>query len=359
MARRTVLQRGYKLSKPDPPTPPNPVATAAAQTGTNIATASANANLNNVNQVTPDGSLTYDQTSTYTYTDPATGQSYQVPRFTATQRLSGAQQGIHDTNVGTQQNLATLAKDQSGRLNGLLSAPVDLNNTSVENRLSELGRARLDPQFAQQREGLMTRLSNQGIKLGSEAYDRAMTQQTQGQNDAYNQLYLSGRGQAVQEALTARNQPINEISALLSGSQVSQPNFVHGAQTNIPTTDYAGIVNNNYAQRVGAYNSANASQQALYGGLLGAAGQAAGAFALSDKRSKKDIEKKGDVELANNKKAGLFDFHYKGESANAPMRRGLMAQEVKKKMPSAVKTMQSGMMGVNYGKALGRKGLMA
>ena len=346
------------MSKPDTPTPPNPVAVAAAQTGTNIATASANANLNNVNQVTPDGSLTYDQTSTYTYTDPSTGQSYQVPRFTATQRLSGAQQGIHDTNVGTQQNLATLAKDQSGRLNGLLSAPVDLNNASVEGRLSELGRARLDPQFAQQREGLMTRLSNQGIKLGSEAYDRAMTQQTQGQNDAYNQLYLTGRGQAVQEKLTERNQPINEISALLSGSQVSQPNFIHPNNYNIPTTDYAGIVNNNYAQQVSAYNSQNAANGAMWGGLLGAGGQLASAgITKSDRRAKKDIVKKGEVTLKNDKRAGLFDFRMKGDAADAPKHTGVMAQEIKKKMPSAVKTMRGGLMGVQYSKAIPAKAM--
>ncbi len=48
-----------------PPQPPNPIATGAAQTGTNIGTAIANANLNNTNQVTPQGGLTYDQTSTY------------------------------------------------------------------------------------------------------------------------------------------------------------------------------------------------------------------------------------------------------------------------------------------------------
>ena len=47
------------MSKPDPPTPPNPYATAAAQTGTNVATGVANAYLNNVNQVTPQGNLTY------------------------------------------------------------------------------------------------------------------------------------------------------------------------------------------------------------------------------------------------------------------------------------------------------------
>ena len=54
-----------KVSKPDPPTPPNPYQTAAAQTGTNVSTGVANAFLNNVNQVTPHGSLNYDVTGSY------------------------------------------------------------------------------------------------------------------------------------------------------------------------------------------------------------------------------------------------------------------------------------------------------
>ena len=76
------------MSKPDAPTPPNPYTTAAAQTGTNVSTAVANAYLNNVNQVSPTGTLSYDQTGMHQWSDPATGQTYSIPTFTATQQLT-------------------------------------------------------------------------------------------------------------------------------------------------------------------------------------------------------------------------------------------------------------------------------
>ena len=84
------------MSKPDPPTPPNPIATAAAQTGTNVSTAVANAFLNNVNQNTPDGSLSYDVTGNHAWTDPSTGQTYKIPTFTATQTLSPTGQQLKE-----------------------------------------------------------------------------------------------------------------------------------------------------------------------------------------------------------------------------------------------------------------------
>ena len=80
----------------DSPDPPNPTATAAAQTGTNVATAVANANLGNVNQVTPQGNLTYNQTDTFTWNDPSTGQTYSIPKFTATQTMSPTGQATFD-----------------------------------------------------------------------------------------------------------------------------------------------------------------------------------------------------------------------------------------------------------------------
>ena len=39
---------------------------------------------------------------------------------------------------------------------------------------------------------------------------------------------------------------INEITALLSGSQVAQPQFGNFNQGTIPTTDNAGIINTNF-----------------------------------------------------------------------------------------------------------------
>lgn len=267
------------MSKSKAPAPPDPKVTAAAQTGTNVSTAIANTQLGNVNQVTPDGSLTYSQSGTYKMTDPTTGQTYDVPQFTATQSLSPQGQLIHDADNKASLNMSNLAADQSARLGTLLGTPVDLSNSATEGRLMELGRARLDPALAQRRDALQTQLSNQGIKLGSEAYDRAMQQDTNGANDAYNQLLLSGRGQSVQEALTQRNQPINEITALLSGSQVSQPNFVPTQTGSIPTTDYAGLVNQNYNQKLGIWQQNQAQKQSVMGGLFGlAAGGISGGY---------------------------------------------------------------------------------
>ena len=87
------------MSKPDAPTPPNPYQTAAAQTGTNVSTGVANAFLNNINQITPEGSLNYDVTGNYSWTDPSTGQTYNIPRFTSTQTLSPSGQALHNTRT--------------------------------------------------------------------------------------------------------------------------------------------------------------------------------------------------------------------------------------------------------------------
>jgi hypothetical protein len=257
------------MGKPKAPTPPDPKETSAASTGTNISTAIANANLGNVNQVTPDGKLTYDQTGTYKQYDPYTGKSYDIPRYTATQTLSESGQAIKNEGDAASLNLATLAKNQSGRLDDLLSKPVDLSNEATEARLMELGMKRLQPELDKRRQSYETDLINRGIRPGSGNYDSAQGNINQAENDAFNQLLLNGRGQSVQEALAARNQPINEITALMSGSQVSQPNFVNANMPTIPTTDTAGLINKNYDQRLGAYNQQMSQRSGMLGGLFG------------------------------------------------------------------------------------------
>ena len=73
------------MGKPSAPKPPDPIKTGSAQTATNIGTAVANAGLNQVDQITPDGSLSYSQTGTTSWTDPVSGKTYDIPKFTATQ----------------------------------------------------------------------------------------------------------------------------------------------------------------------------------------------------------------------------------------------------------------------------------
>jgi hypothetical protein len=266
------------MKTPKAPPPPDPVKTAQSQAGMNVSTGISQQLLNMTNQNTPDGSLSYDQTGSSSYVDPF-GKTINIPRFTATQTLSPQGQQLHDVGQQSEINLATLGRDQSARLGGLLDRPVDLNNDATESRLMELGTKRLNPQFARDEDAMRTRLINQGIRQGSDAWNTEMDDFGQRKNDAMNQLLLSGRGQAIQEQLTERNQPLNEITALMSGSQVSQPNFVNGPQTSVAGTDYAGAVQNNYNAQMANYQQRLAQKNAMMGGLFGLAGKAPGIIA--------------------------------------------------------------------------------
>jgi hypothetical protein len=82
----------------------------------------------------------------------------------------------------------------------------------------------------------------------------------------------AARNQYLQEQFSLRNQPINEISALLSGSQVQSPNFLQTGTSTIPTTDVAGIINRNFDQQMAASNQQSATANNIIGGLFGFAG---------------------------------------------------------------------------------------
>lgn len=321
------------------PTPPREVA--AAQTGTNVSTAIANSYLGNINEIGPDGSTRVERTGMESVFDPYTGISRDIPTFTRTTELSPEQQAIKEQQDAAGLNLATLGNDLSGTLGHQLTGNFELGNEETEARLFELGRGRLDPMFGDRRADLETQLSNQGIKRGSDAWSRAMREFGNQENDAYNQLLLQGRGQASQELLTEDNQRINQISALLSGGQVSQPNFMGANMPTIPTTDVAGIIGNYDAQRAANARARNAGLGSAISGL-------GGLFALSDERAKKDKKRVGKTDDG----MGIYTYRYKGESDDAPVHMGLMAQEVAKKKPHAVAKRPDGMMAVNYEAAL-------
>lgn len=321
------------------PAPTPPRETSAAATGTNVSTGVANAFLTNMNEYGPDGSREFTQSGMESVTDPYTGQTYQVPRFSVTTTLSPQQQAIKAEQDKASLNLAGLGANLSGQLGGKLTENFTIGNEATEARLMDLGRKRLDPLMAQRDEDLRSRLANQGIKAGSMAYDREMALMGQQENDAYNQLLLSGRGQAVNEQLTEDNQRINQISALLGGGQVSQPMFQSGVGVNpMATTDNASIIANSDNARMAAWQQ----KQAGIGSLLGGLG---GLFALSDERAKTDKEKIAETDDG----LGIFKFKYKGSPKTEI---GLMAQEVEKKKPGAVRTGPDGLKRVNYGRAL-------
>lgn len=252
------------------PPAPDPAATAAAATAQNVKTATTQQQLNMVDQNTPYGTLAYQQTGTW-----ADG----TPKFSATTTLSPEEQRNQEQQWKFDNLVNQLGIDQTQRLSGHLDKPIQLGNEATEARLMELGRARLDPTFDQRWQSIEAALANKGITENSEAYARERERFAQERNDAYNQLLLTGRGQANQELLAERNQPINEITALMSGGQVTQPNFIGTPTATVAPVDYAGLVNNNYLGQVSAYNADQAKRGALYGALGGMAGTALGGWA--------------------------------------------------------------------------------
>ncbi|WP_292259148.1 tail fiber domain-containing protein [Mesorhizobium sp.] len=306
-----------------------------------MGTAIANANLGNVNQVTPDGSLTYKQTGTYKWSDPYTGKSYDIPTYTATQTLSDTSQAIKDQTDQAKLNLGELAAGQSSFLKDWLAKPVDLSNDATEGRLMDLGMKRLQPALDARRASNEADLINRGIRPGSDAYAQAQNLENQSENDAYNQLLLSGRGQAVQEALAQNSAPINNLTALLSGSQVSQPNFVNANMPTIPTTDVAGLINTNYNQKLQNWQTQAANSSDLFGGLFGLG---ANLIKYSDRRVKMNIRRVG--EFANGLAKYAFEYVWGGGEQI-----GVMADEVRAFRPHAVITI-GGVDAVDYGEAL-------
>lgn len=311
------------------PKAPDPYKTASAQAGMNRDTAITQMQLNGVNQVNPWGSVNYQQTGQNSFTD-SQGNVVSTPQFTQTTTYSPEQQAIFDATQGAQGNLAQLAESQSGFLRDYVAKPFEFNNSDAEQWAYDLASPRLLQQQGQNEAQMRTVLANKGIREGSAAWNAEMGRMTNANTDQLNQLALTGRGQAFSEALARRNQPINEITALMSGSQVSNPAQMGGAtpQAGVGGVDYTGLVNQKYQADL-------SKSQAAMGGLFGLASAGLGMF--SDRRLKTDIQRVGQTDAGT----PIYTYRY---IWGGPVQMGVMAQDV----PEAQVPDPSGFLRVDY-----------
>ncbi len=316
------------------PKAPDPYETAAAQGGMNRDTAVSQQMLNMVDQYNPWGSVKYDQTGETTFTD-SQGNIVTIPKFSQTTQYTPEQQAIFDASQAAQGNLANIASEQSAKIQQYLNEPFEFNNQDAEKWAYDLASSRILPQQQQNESALRAQLINSGLRPGTAAWDSEMTRLTNANTDQLNQLALTGRQQAFSEALAQRNQPINEITALMSGSQVSNPAQMSGStpQTGVAGVDYTGLVNQKYQSEL-------ASSQSMMGGLFGLGTALIG---LSDRRAKENIKRVGYTDGG----MPIYRFNYRG-SKNTVM--GVMAQDVEKTQPDAVINHPSGLKLVDYGK---------
>lgn len=368
------------MSKPRAPAPPDPTKTAQAQTDQSLTTAMANNVMGMMGQKGPDGSLSYKQTGMQTIN--IGGKSYEIPMYEATTELSANGQQLYDTNAGTLQNLANAGNTLSGQIANTAGNPISYDDLpelagsgGYQDRIKEVEDAmyaRLNPQMQRARASLETTLANRGIRPGSEAYDRAMRNAGETENDARMQVTLGSgqeqsrlagldsatRAQLLQERYSQANEPISRLMAMLSGTKPDTPNFQTYQPQTMATTDIAGLTQQGFQNQQQNYQQQMQQQNAMVGGLFGlgssalmggfnpfdALGGLGKSMAKSDRNLKKDITAIGSLGGHN-----IYTFRYKTEAENEPLHVGVMAQEVERTRPDAVIDMADGKT-VDYGK---------
>jgi len=332
------------------PAAPDYTAAANATAQGNLDAARTATAANRVNQVTPYGNLDY----TVSGADP-----YGNPTWTATTSLSDVGQKLLNNQNQASLGLGSTINSALGRTQEMMGQGFNPNLPQVGinagQNYQDAYMQRLSPQIGQQRDLLNNQLSNAGIPVGSEAWNKAQMNQSQKENDLLLGATTQGFGtglqanqQAYNQAMTNYNLPLNTLSSLRTGAQVQNPTFVNSAnQATTSGADLLGAAGMQYNAQMGDFNSKQAQQANLNQGLMSLGG--AGIMA-SDVRMKENIEPVG---IANN---GLtvYKFEYKPEFkdfelAGHGVRYGYMAQEVEQVYPYAVHTLNDGYKVVDYG----------
>jgi hypothetical protein len=298
--------------------------------------------MNMTDQITPWGNLSYQQTGMDTFTDEF-GNVVNTPRYTQTMSLSPEAQRIVDQTMGAQGDLINLVRQKTADIG---NAPELVSNYMTDpnfgqERYSNLLMERMAPQMQQDEAKLRSQLINQGLRVGSAGYNSEMDRLSRNVNDARISAQLAGTSVARDAAAfqnQARGQTFSELGSLMGISQPQIPPFQQTPQTGVAGVDYAGLVNDKYQADVSKHN-------AMMGGLFGLLG--AGLTAFSDERLKEDITPMGETFGGT----PVYDYRYKWEPEGTH-HVGVMAQEVEKTNPEAVKTHPSGYKMVDYSKVV-------
>jgi len=119
--------------------------------------------------------------------------------------------------------------------------------------------------------------ANEALSQNNAAVAAQNAQAAALQQQQYNQALQSAqsaeqqRQQQIQEQEYLRNFPLNEINALLSGSQVSNPAFTNVPQVAVQPTDTSGNVYNSFKSGLMATSAKNAQNNAEWEQMMGVA----------------------------------------------------------------------------------------
>jgi len=337
-------------------------------------------------------------------------------RPTQNTTLAPQSQRALDSQLSLQQGRSDLAQGFMGRVAGSYQQPFDWQNLpnrvdpsappelqrglntqglqaipqydmSARNQIADSLMERMQPTQDRQMQGLSAQLSNQGFQVGSEAYNRAMSDLLNAQSkERFNALDMAGneaqrmynmglgaRQQGFQEALQGgqfanqtagqafglggqyadqmarmrqqgiaeqqlqRAMPLNEMNALLTGQQVGMPQMPQfNTAQRAETPQLLNAANMNYQAQLDQSNASNAA----FGNLLGAGAQLGSAYMFSDARLKSRVKRIGTHPIG----VGVYEYTIAGMPQT-----GVLAQEVQAVRPDLVKRHANGYLMVNYG----------
>lgn len=259
------------MGKSSAPPPPDYAAAAQQTAAGNLDAAKYATKANRANQYTPYGSLEW--------------QDLGDDKWSQSVKLTPEGQALLDQGNKTSQNLANLQDQASSRVreqqqagwgdNNLVRSPFNPGETAQDAIMR-----RTQPMLDRSRASAETRLANQGIQQGSEAWRNAQSDIGRNENDAYSQAALQGistgqqaRQQGIQEQQYFNTRDLNQLNALRTGSQVQNPAFGgYAQQATTQGSDMLGAANSQYNAELAANNANNAGISGLTQGLFGLGG---------------------------------------------------------------------------------------
>lgn len=260
------------MSSPAPPAPyQDPSQVAETQSKYNLDAAIAQQAGSNVNQVTPYGSLTYSQSGT--------GPSG-VPLYTATTKLDPTVQSIVDS-------LKTQTAAGLGRANYGSENPGDVIGNSTSGLTKDLLDKEvkyLDPFYSKQTEQLDTKLRNQGLDPSNPAYQQAMNNLLQSQNQGVTGFLATAEPAAYSQSVQNYTMPLTLASqemGLMNPSFLNQSLAPTAATPTIQPANYTGAVANYQNMLEQQYQQQQQQSQNMMSGLFGVPTAILGGWARS------------------------------------------------------------------------------
>jgi hypothetical protein len=193
---------------------------------------------------------------------------------------------------------ANAAQDQAFDQNAA-TAQFDMDRTGFNNNArlqsGSFRNAAQGQRYAQESDRARYGMERAGFNNAAVAQNNATSFQAwQGNNaaeiDRQNASQAAGsfrnqaRSQSLQERLATRNQPINEIAALLNGGEVSVPQFSGPYQQGISPVPIGDYIQQNFANKMAGYQSKLQSRNAMMGGMFSLAAAPFGMFSFGGGR---------------------------------------------------------------------------